>query len=145
MKKKKYSESERMYFVQAYNDSGLNLNEFSIMNKVDFYDLKRWLKDSYHNSNYDAGDIVSKRSTQGKPKKKNIKIDNSNGIICFSPATKKPNAILIKNNGNQFEPNYLTDRINFRDDINECCCKLLDLSYRSSNIDLIEKLMEVLN
>jgi len=144
MKKKKYSESERMYFIQAYNDSGLSQNEFCIRNRVNFYDLKRWLKDSYHNSNYDAGDIVSKRSTQGKPKKKNIKIDNSNGMICFS-AAKKPNATLIKNNGNQFEPNYLTSRINFRDDINECCCKLLDLSYRSFNIDLIEKLMEVLN
>ena len=155
--KKKYSESERMYFVQAYNDSGLSLNEFCIMNKIDLYELKRWLKDYYltsTSSNYDAGSVLLSPSLKATPEKKNIKINNTNGMLCFTavaPSIKKQSSSLIentkntKNTKNQAEDSSLKDRISFRDSINECCGKLLDLPYGRSNIDLIEKLMEVLN
>ena len=144
MKKKKYSKSERMYFVRAFNESGLSLNEFSIRNKLNYYALKVWLKNSNLKSNHDAGVVIVRGSTSFTDNK-SIKIENSNGMVCFSSQDSKPKSVLIKNNNNQIQSAYLTERINFRNTIDECCIKLLDLSYTRSNLELIYNLLEVLN
>ena len=148
MKKKKYSKSEKMYFVRAFNESGQSLNDFSSRNKLNYYDLKVWLRDSNLKSNNDAGTVIV-RDFNCLTKNKSVKLDNANGMVCFSataPSAKKPNGILIKkNSNNQNQPDYLTERINFRNSIDECCVRLLDLSYTRSNLDLIYNLLEVIN
>ena len=156
MAKRKYTRYEKMHFVKDYKESGLDINEYCSSHSLNYFEFKAW-RANYLAKINDAGDVVvtSLLSNPAESDESLLQVEEDNGLVCFSTPKKKQTVLVkqkacISNNNNTTNNNNNTSNKSiktmflFRDSINECCIKLLDLSYSKSNSNLVEKLMEVL-
>lgn len=149
MAKRKYTRYEKMHFVKDYKESGLDINEYCSSHSLNYFEFKAW-RANYLDKINDAGDVVvtSLLSNPAESDESLLQVEEDNGLVCFSTPKKKQTVLVkqkaITSNSNDNSNKSIKSMFLFRDSINECCIKLLDLSYSKSNSNLVEKLMEVL-